>query len=121
MQQIISVYDSYAFPVWVKVLVTQRVTFGEPRLPLWVKTGSPAWASECPLLGVKQTSISGDWMSAFSQKEKSVLPDGCKEIQFPWRWDSGTITTNLDVISGMSVEQCGRGIFKCLATHTSFS
>ena len=38
MQQIISVYDSYAFPVWVKVLVTQRVTFGEPRLPLWVQT-----------------------------------------------------------------------------------
>ncbi len=25
MQQIISVYDSYAFPIWVKVLVTQRL------------------------------------------------------------------------------------------------
>ncbi len=23
--------------------------------PLWVISGSPAWASECPLLGVKQT------------------------------------------------------------------
>ncbi len=41
---------------------------GEPRLPLWVKTGSPAWASECPLLGVEQTSISSDWMSACSHK-----------------------------------------------------
>ncbi len=28
--------------------------------PLWGKTGSPAWASECPLLGVKRKSISGD-------------------------------------------------------------
>ena len=27
--------------------------------PLWVKTGSPAWASECRLLGAKRTSISG--------------------------------------------------------------
>ena len=31
----------------------------EPRLPLWVKSGSPAWASECPLLGVKRT-LSGE-------------------------------------------------------------
>ncbi len=23
--------------------------------PLWGKTGSPAWASECPLLGEEQT------------------------------------------------------------------
>jgi hypothetical protein len=30
--------------------------------------------------------------------------DGCKGIQFPWRWDSSTITTKLDVIRGMSVE-----------------
>ncbi len=41
---------------------------GEPRLPLWVKSGSQAWASECPLLGVKQTSNWGAWMSAYSQK-----------------------------------------------------
>ncbi len=27
---------------------------------LWVITGSPAWALECPLLGVKQKSILGD-------------------------------------------------------------
>ncbi len=25
------------------------------RLPLWVTSGSPAWASECPLLGAKRT------------------------------------------------------------------
>ena len=31
-----------------------------------VKTGSPAWASECPLSGVKRKSISGDWMSVHS-------------------------------------------------------
>ncbi len=30
------------------------------RLLLWVKSRSPAWASECPLLGVKRKSISGD-------------------------------------------------------------
>ncbi len=38
------------------------------RLPSRVKSGSPAWASECPLLGEEQTSISGGWMSAFSHK-----------------------------------------------------
>jgi hypothetical protein len=26
-----------------------------------------------------------------------------KEMQFAWRWTSGTISTNLDVILGMSV------------------
>ncbi len=31
---------------------------------------SPAWASECPLLGLKRTSISGGWRSAYSQKRK---------------------------------------------------
>ncbi len=40
---------------------------GEPRLPLWVKIGSPAGASECPLLGVKQKLNSGDLMSACRQ------------------------------------------------------
>ncbi len=33
------------------------------------KSGSPARASECPELGVKQTSNSGRGRSAFSQKE----------------------------------------------------
>ncbi len=41
---------------------------GEPRLPLWVNNGSPAWASECPELGVEQKSISDGWMSACSHK-----------------------------------------------------
>jgi hypothetical protein len=40
----------------------------QSKLLLRVNNGSPAWASECPFLGVKQTSISGGWMSAFSQK-----------------------------------------------------
>ena len=31
--------------------------------------GSPAWASECPFLGAKQTWISGDWRSACSHKQ----------------------------------------------------
>ncbi len=31
------------------------VPFDEPKLLLLAKTGSPAWASECPLLGVEQT------------------------------------------------------------------
>ncbi len=39
---------------------------------LRVKNGSPAWASECPLLGVKQTSISGDWRSVHSQELTSA-------------------------------------------------
>ena len=38
--------------------------------PFGVITGSPARASECPLLGVKRKSNSGSWMSAFSQKRK---------------------------------------------------
>ncbi len=42
---------------------------------LWVKSGSPAWASECPLLGEEQTSISGRWMSAFSQNRSSEGPE----------------------------------------------
>ncbi len=28
-------------------------------------------------------------------------------MPFPWRWDGGTISTNLDVIWGMSVERDG--------------
>ena len=48
---------------------------GAPRLPLWVNNGSPAWASECPELGVKRKSISGDWMSACSQEQKFGCPE----------------------------------------------
>ncbi len=40
-----------------------------PRLsPEWVKTGSPAGATECLVLGVKRKSISGGWRSAYSRK-----------------------------------------------------
>ncbi len=42
--------------------------------PSRVKRGSPAWASECPLFGVKRKSISGDWMSACSHKRKFAMP-----------------------------------------------
>ncbi len=49
--------------------------------PSRVKTGSPAWASECPLLGAKRKSISGDWMSVHSQYRsnwpKSPCPGTC--------------------------------------------
>ena len=47
--------------------------------PLWVNNGSPARASECPLLGAKQTSISGGWRSAFSHKRSFV---GALEVQY---------------------------------------
>ncbi len=30
-------------------LIAANVAYGS-RLPLWVKSGSPAWASECPLI-----------------------------------------------------------------------
>ncbi len=49
--------------------------------PSWVTSRSPAWASECPLLGVKQKSISGRCMSAFSQER--TLNAGGRAI-FPW-------------------------------------
>ena len=32
-------------------------------------------------------------------------PSGESRIQFPWRWNGGTISTNLDVIWGMSVNR----------------
>ncbi len=41
---------------------------GEPRLPLWVNLRHSQPCPECPKLGVKQTSILGDWMSACSHK-----------------------------------------------------
>ena len=52
---------------------------GEPRLPLRVKTGSPAWASECPVLGVERKSISGGWTSVCSHKQKLA---GAPELKF---------------------------------------
>ncbi len=66
------------------------------RLPLWVNSGSPAWASECPLLGAKQKSISGGWMSACSQ-ERSC------HGRLPRRYWSGECQPNgilLDEVKG---------------------
>jgi hypothetical protein len=40
---------------------------------LWVKSGSPAVASECPKLGEERKSISGGFMSAFSHKRTLAL------------------------------------------------
>ncbi len=57
---------------------------------LRVKSGSPAWAAECPLLGVEQTSISGDWMYACSQKRAFG--------QFLSAWVPSSMTANLPVI-----------------------
>ncbi len=48
------------------VLVADRGIHRAPG-PSRVKTGSPAGASECPLLGVQQTSNLGDLMSACRQ------------------------------------------------------
>ncbi len=36
---------------------------------LRANNGSPAWTTECPVLGVEQKSISGDRMSVPSQEE----------------------------------------------------
>ena len=43
------------------------------------------------------------------------LPKSChrtaaKGIQFPWRWNGGTISTNMDVNWGMSIEIANDGI-----------
>ncbi len=58
-------------------------------------------ALECLLLGVKQTSISGDWMSACSQKRKSVLP---QEVE---HWSLTTLREKLLKI-GAKVVRHGR-------------
>ncbi len=44
-----------------------------------------ARARECPLLGVKQTSISSDLMSAFSQMRKLVSPHPDPNLSVYWR------------------------------------
>ncbi len=42
------------------------------------------------------------WPSNQGLISKIRPSDGCKGIQFRWRWDRGTISTQLDVIWGMS-------------------
>ena len=53
---------------WLKPssIARRSLTF---RLLLWVNNGSPAWASECPFLGVKRTSSSDGWGSVHSQTQ----------------------------------------------------
>ncbi len=43
-----------------------------------------------------------EWPSKRRPLTKIRPSDGCKGMQFPWRWISGTISTNMDVIWGMS-------------------
>ena len=54
-------------------------------------------------------------MSGWREKGLNGLPNGgrsvksghrmvVKAMQFPWRWESGTISTNWDVICGISGE-----------------
>ncbi len=45
-----------------------------------------------------------EWPSNCGPISKTWPSDRCKGIQFPWRWDSGTISTQLDVIWGMSAK-----------------
>ena len=54
---------------------------GEPRLPLWVTNGSPAWTTECPELGVEQTSFD-IFISVVEDKiqGKAVFPEKTYEI-----------------------------------------
>ena len=43
------------------------------------------------------------WPSERGQTAKVRSSEACEGMEFPWRWISGTIFTNLDVIWGMSV------------------
>ena len=51
-----------------------------------------------------------EWPSKRGPITKIMPSDGCIGIQFPWRWDSGTISTNLDGIWGMSAYTLVNGI-----------
>ncbi len=44
------------------------------------------------------------WPSARGQTAKVRSSEGCEGMELPWRWISGTIFTNLDVIWGMSIK-----------------
>ncbi len=45
------------------------------------------------------------WPSERGQTAKVRSSEGCEGMEFPWRWISGTIFTNLDVIWGMSANK----------------
>ncbi len=51
---------------------------GELRLPLWVKSGSPAEVTGCPLLGEERKSISGVEASGHAVEKllSKERPDG---------------------------------------------
>ncbi len=44
------------------------------------------------------------WPSGREPISKIGPSDGCGRMEFPWRWTIGSISTNLDVIWGMSVK-----------------
>jgi len=46
----------------------------------------------------------GKWPSGREPISKIGPSDGRGRMEFPWRWTSGTISTNLDVIWEMSAE-----------------
>ena len=49
-----------------------------------------------------------EWPSKRGPITKIMPSDGCIGDTVPWRWESGTISTNLDGIWGMSVEGTAR-------------
>jgi hypothetical protein len=73
--------------------------------PGWVKTGSPAWASECPKLGDKRKSISGAWRVTVG---KRVAP-------FPPRRSRRALLTHRAPPSGRTSDGERFGRAHCLA------
>ena len=60
-----------------------------------------------------------EWPSKRGPITKIMPSDGCIGDTVPWRWESGTISTNLDGIWGMSVQRISgldrKGASLCLA------
>ena len=56
----------------------------------------------------------GKWPSGRREIEKSGHRMAAEGMQFPWRWESGTISTNLDGIWGMSVEKAWNRIHRII-------
>ena len=50
-----------------------------------------------------------EWPSKRGPITKIMPSDGCIGDTVPWRWESGTISTNLDGIWGMSAQPARRG------------
>jgi hypothetical protein len=47
------------------------------------------------------------WPSERGQTAKVRSSEGCEGMEFPWRWISGTIFTNLDVVWGCPINCAG--------------